>query len=307
LLTQCWAIGHYLRLSLWPAPLVFDYGTHLVTSLADVWPQAVLVLGLLAATAWALVRKPAWGLLGLWFFAILAPSSSFVPIATEPVAEQRMYLPLVAVVVALAAAAARFLPRRLFVTAAMAATVALGLATARRNGQYRDPVTLWTDTVAKNPGEPRGHNNLGTALRARGEATAARAQFTEAIRLRPDYAPAQFNLGVALLDARQPADALPHLERATAVPRHQADLQLDLGQAYAAVGRYGDAVAAFRRAVELAPASAEAHGDLGNALLLARRAPEAVAEYRAALELRPGDAGLRRNLAVALESVGPSR
>lgn len=307
LLTQAWAIAHYLRLSVWPAPLVFDYGVRLAPTLAEVWPQAALIAALLGATAWALVRKPRWGLLGLWFFAILAPSSSVIPIATEPIAEQRMYLPLAALVAALVAVAARWLPRRSVAAGALLLGAALGLATSRRDRQYRDPVTLWTDTVAKNPAEPRAHNNLGTALRARGDARAAQAQFAEAIRLRPDYAPAQFNLGVALLDARRPADALPHLERARAAPRHQADLQLDLGQAYAALGRYGDAVTAFRRATVLAPTSAEAHGDLGNALLLAGRAPEAIAEYGVALALRPGDAALRRNLAVATESARAGR
>lgn len=307
LLTQAAAIAHYLRLSLWPAPLVFDYGSRLAPSLGAVWPQAVLVLALLAAAGWAVVRRPAWGLLGLWFFAILAPSSSFIPIATEPMAEQRMYLPLAAVIVALLAWLASRVPRRLIAAGSFGAALALGIATARRNGQYRDPVVLWADTAAKNPGEPRVHNDLGTALRARGDAAAAQAQFAAAIHLQPDYAPAHFNLGVAFLDAGQPGEALPHLQQAAAVPRHQADLQLDLGQAYAELGRYGDAVGAFRRAVELAPASAEAHGDLGNALLLAGRAREAVAEDQAALARRPGDLGLQRNLAVARQAAATGR
>jgi len=57
-----------------------------------------ILLGLLFATIYALVRKPMLGFLGAWFFAALAPSSSIVPVITQTVAEHRMYLPLAAVV-----------------------------------------------------------------------------------------------------------------------------------------------------------------------------------------------------------------
>jgi hypothetical protein len=94
LLKQSEAILLYLKLSFWPHPLVLDYGTAVVHSVADVWWQAIVVLALLGLTIWALVRKPVAGFLGAWFFVILAPSSSVVPILTQTMAEHRMYLPL---------------------------------------------------------------------------------------------------------------------------------------------------------------------------------------------------------------------
>ena len=45
-----------------------------------------------------MVRQPAIGFVGIWFFLILAPSSSVVPVVGQPMAEHRMYLPLAAVV-----------------------------------------------------------------------------------------------------------------------------------------------------------------------------------------------------------------
>src|SRR4051812_3824697 len=58
----------------------------------------VVVLGLV--TAILLWRNRPLGYLGTWIFAILAPTS-LIPILTETVAERRMYLPLVSVVVVL--------------------------------------------------------------------------------------------------------------------------------------------------------------------------------------------------------------
>src|SRR5215469_4475262 len=98
LLTQCGAIIHYVRLTVWPTPLVLDYGTVTTSSLAQVWPQAALLLALFGATLIALAWYPPWGFLGAWFFLLLMPTSSVLPLATQTVAEHRMYLPLAAII-----------------------------------------------------------------------------------------------------------------------------------------------------------------------------------------------------------------
>ena len=100
LLNQSVLIARYLRLAFWPRLLVFDYGTPQPLTLVQAAPSGAVIVGLLLMTAAALVWRPAIGFLGAWFFVILAPSSSFIPIATEAGAERRMYLPLAAVVFA---------------------------------------------------------------------------------------------------------------------------------------------------------------------------------------------------------------
>ncbi len=91
-------IVHYLRLALWPHPLVLDYAWRPVDTLSATLPSVALVLALLAATLWSLYRKSWVGFWGAWFFLILAPTSSILPIA-DLAFEHRMYLPLAAVVV----------------------------------------------------------------------------------------------------------------------------------------------------------------------------------------------------------------
>ena len=63
-LTQTQAIVQYLRLSVWPYPLVFDYGTGLANSVGEVVPCALLVAAVLVGTLIALWRWPAVGFLG---------------------------------------------------------------------------------------------------------------------------------------------------------------------------------------------------------------------------------------------------
>ena len=99
LYTQAWAIPHYVRLVLWPDGLAFDYGRTPVRGLIGI-PGLVALTAAAVATviAWRSDRWRWFGFLGAWFFLILAPSSSVVPIRTEMAAERRVYLAIAAVV-----------------------------------------------------------------------------------------------------------------------------------------------------------------------------------------------------------------
>jgi len=57
-----------------------------IVKLEDVlqWvPQGVVILGVLGLVGWALVCRPVLGFLGAWFFIILSPTSSIIPVITE--------------------------------------------------------------------------------------------------------------------------------------------------------------------------------------------------------------------------------
>jgi len=310
-LTQGRAIATYLGLAFWPHPLVFDYGTALVRHVDEVGGSLVLVACLLVATGYGLWRRAPSGFLGAWFFAILAPSSSIVPIATEPLAEHRMYLPLAAVVVAAGAAVHQVLlrlwPRRAAAalgTLVGCAALGLGGATVVRNRVYESEIGLWTDTVAKVPNSARAHNNLGMAIEGGASLAPALAEFQAAVNADPTYAPAQYNLGVTLLDLGRTEAALPHLEQARSAPRHQAELQFFLGEAMAKLGRFAEAAEYDRKAFALAPHSVEAVFAWGGALAAQGRYAEAVEAFRSAVALAPDRARVRNNLANALLYAG---
>ena len=101
-------------------------------------------------------------------FAILAPTSSIVPVASQVVAEHRMYLPLAAVATAVTLGVydiccrlsrGGLVSRRsvgvVCVLAASVAAVALGVVTHRRNADYRSELSIWQDTVDKSPRDDR--------------------------------------------------------------------------------------------------------------------------------------------------------
>ena len=298
-LTQFGAIVRYLRLSLRPAPLVFDYEPVGVRGAGEVLPSALLVLLLLALTAWALWRRPAAGFLGAWFFVILAPTS-LLPSGVQAVAEHRMYLPLAAVVAALAVGIYAALGRIPGLALLALAALGLGLATARRTADYRTNLALWADTAAKRPGNAFAQNNLGQALFLAGRAADAEARYVRALELDPGNAQAHYNLANILAgDGRLPR-ALKEFKEALRLRPDFFEAHNNLGLAWAKAGRPQEAIAEFAATLRLQPGSFAAHCNLADLLAEAGRLPESIAQYEQALRLEPDSAAVQENLGVVL-------
>jgi len=318
LLTQFPAIAHYLRLALWPQPLIFDYGAEWVKTPWTVLPAAGLVAGLAGLTAYGLFspgRGPrsaategpagsrALAFLGVWFFAILAPTS-LVPGMSQTMAEHRMYLALIPVLVVVAWGAWRWLGRTGFLFFFPIAALALGAATWTRNQDYRSDLSLWADTAAKRPGHARAQVNLGNALLTRGRVSEAVARYEEALRVEPDSPEAHNSLGNAWVEAGQLPQAVGEYERALRRRPNYSEAENDLGYALFRLGESDRAMVHFRAALRLRPDYPDAHYNLGLALAFSGRIPEAIPQFGEAVRLDPSKADFHNNLAVALASTG---
>ena len=302
LLTQCDALTLYLKLAVCPHPLVLDYGTAVAQSLAEVWRQGLIVLALLATTVWALVRKPVLGFAGAWFFVILAPSSSFVPLVTQTIAEHRMYLPLAAVLAAVASAAHRWLGSRPALALLAFVALACGSATIARNRDYASALVLWQDNVAHRP-HARVLTALGVELVHAGRAREALPLFERALVLDPTHLSAQRNRALALLQLGRADEAAAIFAALPAREPGEAEEYFAMGNAFAREQKFPEAAAAYTRTLTLVPDHAAAHADLGNIRLLQGRVREAIAEYETVLRLHPDDARARENLQLARESL----
>lgn len=335
LLNQAQMITQYLWLTLWPRPLVVYYGWPQPLTLGDVLPHALLVVAIIAATVAALRYDRRLGFLGAWFFATLAPTSSFVPIATEVGAERRMYLPLIALLVLFVGVIWRAVPRAAARQGLLAGLVILlGVTTFARNGEYADTLTLARVTNERWP-SPQSHHMLGEQLIKAGRREEGIAELQEATRTGAPRA--HFSLGeqffaegrldAAIAEFRGFIDKQPlllevpqaHLLLARSYARQQrweeaaveARLAIDKAQnnpearlVYAEIlfnqEKVAEATQAYASYLQLRPADADAYTKLGVLLMTAGRTQEGVAAFRRALDLDPGNADRRRNLETAL-------
>ncbi|HEY3232961.1 MAG TPA: tetratricopeptide repeat protein [Roseiflexaceae bacterium] len=254
LITQAGVVAHYLRLAIVPSPLVLDYEWPAAQSIVDVAPQAAMLLALIAVTIWALVRRMPIGFAGAWFFGILAPTSSVIPIVTEIAAEHRMYLPLAAVIAVGVIGAyviwPRTRPRLVLTLSAGAVVAALAFLTNARSRDYHDYERIWLDTIQKRPSNSRARNNYASALLVHGHYAEAETHLRAAVRVRPDFAEAHANLGIALCARGAFDEGIAHLQRAVAIQPDYWQAYQDLGEAFASQGRFAPAISSYAKALE---------------------------------------------------------
>ena len=313
--TQFGIIAHYLRLSLWPHPLVVDYGDWPIARRAiDFLPWAALLGALAGAALMASRRRPWVGFLAAWFFLILTPTSTVVPIVTEVAAERRMYLSLAAVVVFVVLgmhAGVRAVARRvgwrtdrvvaMVILSALA--VALASATVRRNEDYTNTLALWKDVVAKRPNNARARLNLGDTFYREGQLQEAKDQFAEAVRIAPGNDVAHYGLGLVLAGQRDFNGAIAEYTEALRLRPRYADAHNSLGVVYAMQGRMEDAIAEYSQAVQINPNQANIRYNLALALANQGRLEEAARQYGEAVRIEPesADAHYRLGRTLVLE------
>lgn len=336
-LTECNVLLRYLQLALWPQPLVFDYGPSFVSGFAAALPSILGLIVLLGGVGLAVVRRPMIGFLALGFFLVLAPTSSVVPVATQPMAESRLYVPL-AFAVTLGGVGFAWVLGRWRRGGLAVMVIGLALQAHARNTVLVDPARLWPDTLAKVPDNARAHVNYGAWLFARGRTVEAMAHERRGLELDPkmprayvnlaaalastgDHAAAlayaqqalklasgmsdiNYQIGNALIHLGRPAESIPHYEAEIRIRPDYANAYLNLGSAYYLLGRPADAIRYLETALRLDPQAANVRENLAGALVQAGRKDEGIALYRAALQARPEAIATRCNLAIALAQAG---
>jgi protein O-mannosyl-transferase len=319
-LTQCGAIVRYLRLSFWPSGLCVDYGDAIAPNLRAVLPEALAVAALALLAILALWRWPVAGFLGAFSLAVLAPTSSIVPVVTQTVAEHRMYLALAALATGVvvggyligrrvAGGAVWFLgPATLrAISFALVGLVAagLGMTTFLRNRDYRDELSLWTDTVRKCPENLRArsnlvvlHNGLGMALERRGKIDAAIAQYRRAIEVKSDYPDAHHNLAKALLGRGQVDEAVGEFRRTLESDPSNVEVYTSLGAALAERGNLDEAIVCLCQALRMHPRYKAAARHLDRVLdARSKQLAAQLVRLRTSLRANPNDVALLNDTA----------
>ena len=296
--SQCWAIGHYLLLLVMPTSLTVDYGNQAIHGAAGI-PGLIVLSAFAIATlvAWTKVPRYGWfAFAGSWFFILLAPSSSFVPIGTEIAAERRIYLAAAAIfLLAVLGAeslrrrfAARITSRQLFLGFGAIALV-LSAGTAARSYTYANSERVWRNAASHAPNNARAFDNLGDVLfRARPpQYAAAESADTRAADLDPTCRYGCANLASVMIAQSRFAEAVPLLERAALKAPDNLLVLRRLALALMKMHEYARAIPALEQLARTYPL--EDHlVVLGVAYASAGRPADAVATFDAAVRRYPG-------------------
>ena len=303
LLTQCGAVVLYLKLALWPHPLVLDYGTGFVTVPLQVLPQALLLVALAGGTIYALWRKPVLGFLGAWFFIILSPSSSVVPLVTQTIAEHRIYLPLAAVI-ALGVGVLALRSARLVLPLCLGIGLVLGAVTFQRNRLYASPEAMWRDSLANQPDNYRVHVGLAGLADKAGNFEEAAVHYEDYLRHKPDNLDVRINFAKDLVKEGRRDEALQNFASVLRVRPVNTEVRINYGACLLAMDRVDEALQQFEMVLRLDGRDPDNHFNLAEALIKAGRLAEALPHYQQAVTLKPDAAFIHYRHGDALLKAG---
>jgi tetratricopeptide (TPR) repeat protein len=308
-------VWFYLYKALLPIDLAFVYTQWKIEAGNPLWWLPLLAA--LAVTAVLWMYRKGWGrpLLFSWgFFCVaLIPVMGFTDVyfmRFSLVADHYQHIAIIGVI-ALATAGWSIWHRRMrgasyWAASAIpiAAAATLASLTWQQSGLYRDEITLYGDTLQKNPNCWLAHNNLGYKLSITGRPQEAIEHYMQALVLKPDYSEAHNNLGVALLASGRPQDAVEHLKKSIQLLPNRADAHYNLGNALKALGQYQQSIEQYEKALALKPDYYKAHDNLGLALAFVGRSREAMEHYEQALRLNPDSAEVYNNQGALLDKEG---
>jgi tetratricopeptide (TPR) repeat protein len=303
----------YLQLCFYPTGQCLDYLWQRETDPLRIIGPSILMLGVMAAGIYGLLKLQPWGWLIAAFFLPLLPTSSLIPV-NDLANEHRMYLASAAVATAFVLAAFELyrllvvrtgytkLAGGAFALAAAAAIVSLGCATNLRNRVYFDRVTMWEDVVAKAPHNTRAFENLASAYLRRGDNGDYKraAEAGRRILLDPKHQyQGHLNLGNALLHDGDVAGAMEHLTKAIDLRPMQALAFVNLAATVMRTDpKYG--VELYLRALKVDPNSVATRVNLADAYARTGDLNQAEAFVREAIEISPNEPRSHQMLAQIL-------
>jgi tetratricopeptide (TPR) repeat protein len=133
-------------------------------------------------------------------------------------------------------------------------------------------------------------------------------EFSEAVRLSPDWVQAHYALALSFTETDRLKEAIAEFRQVLKL-NARGDLKIvanyNMGNAYADLGQYKEAIEAYQQAIKLDTESSrpqglsKPHNNLGLAYAASDQLPEAIAEFLQAVRLRPDYAEAHFNLGVA--------
>ena len=246
--------AHYLKLALFPSPLIADY-------LGDVFPVSTGLLELSTVLAailsllyfWAALKvfgtNPLLSVAMLWFFLLLLPVLHLVPFH-EIAADHFEYLPMVGVAlsagIGFSSLYSRFPMRLLLWSGLCLLVLGSSLLVIQRNRDWKNGETLWAATYNTAPGSYRANANLGEIYFRQGleSGGAGSEKVNDGIRLTqnsieldPSRSVSWGNLGAMYLTLGQQSRESGDLEKAKefqrlAIDNFQHALELEPGNAF---------------------------------------------------------------------------
>lgn len=151
---------------------------------------------------------------------------------------------------------------------------------------WREQIELASDDSER----ATAYFQCGVAYSALWDFQNATEQYSEAIRLNPEFTKAYTNRGIARDILGQRERAIADFDKAISIDPKNFKAYNGRGSSKAALGRYDEAIADYDAAIRINPEYAEAYNNRGVDKVALGMHAEAIADYSRAIQMNPGHA-----------------
>ncbi|MEO6456880.1 MAG: tetratricopeptide repeat protein [Chloroflexia bacterium] len=167
------------------------------------------------------------------------------------------------------------------ILAAVALIAAAGLFVALGGGRS---ASLSPEQI---PPDAAAHNSLGISAQDAGDLDKAIAEFSEAIRLKPDYATSYLYRALVYRSMNRLDEAIADLNRAAELEPEKGQVYLERGNTYMYGNNYDSALPDFTRAIQLLPTEPDPYYLRGLIYLDTQQYDEAIDDFNKVVDLQP--------------------
>ncbi|MGQ9638601.1 MAG: tetratricopeptide repeat protein, partial [Thermodesulfobacteriota bacterium] len=320
--TQCNVIIQYMKLLLfpWPGWLNIDHDFKLSKSFFE-YPTffSMLTISLILFFGSFLIRRRKLISFAIfWFFLILAPTSSLIPL-WDIMVEYRLYLPILSYGILLwilLDSNYRFLKdkldlknRYLIIFIPIILILSLyGIFHHQRLKKFENETALWEDAIQKSPQKARVYLNYGVMLYKEGRLEESLKTLQTALLKYPSHHPlVYYNLGVVYSDLGQYEKAIESFTNFLKKNRSDSKVYYEIGNVYLKIGDLEKAESNFKKSLEFDPNWGAPYGGMGDILSRKGMIREAIDLYEKAIKYYPDSAPLYIRMGEAYIKIGEEK
>ncbi len=292
LFTQFRVIIKYWQLMFLPIGQHLDYYWRVSTTLWG-WPELTSLAAILLTiglAVWLFMKK--WFIASFaifWFYLTISLESSIIPIR-DVIFEHRLYMAVFGFGFAISYIAFYFLSKR----KAIYPVVALSLLTViyigaslNRNSVWKNPYTLWSDSVKKSPKRERAWYWLATYYMSEKDMENAMKCYDTSIKCNPGFPLAYNGRGNLKKESNDLKGAIVDYDKAIKLDPAYITAYYNRGITYAALNKLKNAIADYDKSVQLGNKTSAVYYNRGNAKRRDKQYKAALEDYNVAVRLDP--------------------
>lgn len=313
--TAIYILGLYLKILLFPHPLVFDYSFNQIplTGIASVefLISFMAYAGLFVFAILQFKAKNLFSFAILFYLITLSISSNLFITIGSSMGERFLYAPSLGFCMGIAVLISKLVKEKdhhasMKWTNSMPVIIILvvlvgsySVKTVARNPVWENNYSLYSNDVLLSPNSTRTHYYLGNYL-VKPEAWEGKSEterneiiyrgiseLRKSVEIYPGFADAFTQMGVAYYKLNKMDSAMVNYQQALKLNPGYATIHNNIGTVYFAQQQFDQALSAFKKATELDPRYAEAYANLGSAYGMMQQYDNALSSLFNAIKYDP--------------------